>query len=205
MEDHSDNRACRLPQGCTARMACCRSVLQPALRVGAGKLPLDLKLNNAAAVEPPEASGFGAAERLCDGPRGPGNRRPRPRCATPAQPVARAVRGARRNRPAGSALVDLTRRDGAASDRGGATYAALDLGTNNCRLLIARPDRRQFSRHRCVLAHHPAGRGRVRPPAGSATRRSARAIDALAICRDKMRNRGVTRARLIATEACRDG
>src|SRR5439155_5718285 len=30
-----------------------------------------------------------------------------------------------------------------------------------------------------------------------------RAVAALAICRDKMRNRGVTRARLIATEACR--
>jgi exopolyphosphatase/guanosine-5'-triphosphate,3'-diphosphate pyrophosphatase len=30
-----------------------------------------------------------------------------------------------------------------------------------------------------------------------------RAIEALGICRDKMRNRGVTRARLIATEACR--
>ncbi len=30
-----------------------------------------------------------------------------------------------------------------------------------------------------------------------------RAVDALGICRDKMRNRGVTRARLIATEACR--
>jgi exopolyphosphatase/guanosine-5'-triphosphate,3'-diphosphate pyrophosphatase len=31
----------------------------------------------------------------------------------------------------------------------------------------------------------------------------ARAIEALAVCRDKMKNRGVTRARLIATEACR--
>ncbi len=31
----------------------------------------------------------------------------------------------------------------------------------------------------------------------------ARAVEALAICRDKMHNRGVTRARLIATEACR--
>jgi exopolyphosphatase/guanosine-5'-triphosphate,3'-diphosphate pyrophosphatase len=30
-----------------------------------------------------------------------------------------------------------------------------------------------------------------------------RAVEALAICRDKMRNRGVSRARLIATEACR--
>jgi len=30
-----------------------------------------------------------------------------------------------------------------------------------------------------------------------------RAVDALSVCRDKMANRGVTRARLIATEACR--
>ncbi len=30
-----------------------------------------------------------------------------------------------------------------------------------------------------------------------------RAVEALTICRDKMKNRGVTRARLIATEACR--
>jgi exopolyphosphatase/guanosine-5'-triphosphate,3'-diphosphate pyrophosphatase len=29
-------------------------------------------------------------------------------------------------------------------DRGGATYAALDLGTNNCRLLVARPTRDGF-------------------------------------------------------------
>src|SRR5260370_42573990 len=29
------------------------------------------------------------------------------------------------------------------------------------------------------------------------------AVEALGICRDKMRNRSVTRARLIATEACR--
>ncbi|HEY4736077.1 MAG TPA: hypothetical protein VIH63_01640, partial [Xanthobacteraceae bacterium] len=28
---------------------------------------------------------------------------------------------------------------GYGSDRGGPTYAALDLGTNNCRLLVARP------------------------------------------------------------------
>src|SRR5206468_3040533 len=30
-----------------------------------------------------------------------------------------------------------------------------------------------------------------------------RAVEALGICRDKMKNRGVTRAHLIATEACR--
>ena len=42
-----------------------------------------------------------------------------------------------------------------------------------------------------------------RRPAGWASPRSRAPIEVLRICRDKMRNRGVTRARLIATEACR--
>jgi len=87
-------------------------------------------------------------------------------------------------------------------DRGGATYAALDLGTNNCRLLIARPTGDGFrvidAFSRIIrLGEGVSGTGRLSPAAVS------RAIDALTICRDKMRNRGVTRARLIATEACR--
>ncbi|HWM48777.1 MAG TPA: Ppx/GppA phosphatase family protein [Xanthobacteraceae bacterium] len=87
-------------------------------------------------------------------------------------------------------------------DRGGATYAALDLGTNNCRLLIARPTGNSFrvidAFSRIIrLGEGVSTSGRLSGPA------VARAIDALSICRDKMRNRGVTRARLIATEACR--
>ena len=63
-------------------------------------------------------------------------------------------------------------------------------------------DPRQLSRGRRVLPHHPAGRrhhqsGRLSEAA------ILRAVDALRVCRDKMRNRGVTRSRLIATEACR--
>ena len=37
-------------------------------------------------------------------------------------------------------------------------YAALDLGTNNCRLLIARPGHGGLSRHRRVFAHRSARR-----------------------------------------------
>ena len=40
-----------------------------------------------------------------------------------------------------------------------ASYAALDLGTNNCRLLVARAGARRVPRRRRVLAHRPAGRG----------------------------------------------
>jgi exopolyphosphatase/guanosine-5'-triphosphate,3'-diphosphate pyrophosphatase len=96
----------------------------------------------------------------------------------------------------------VPQRDRSAVDRGGATYAALDLGTNNCRLLIARPTGDGFrvidAFSRIIrLGEGISSSGRL----GEAA--VARAIDALTVCRDKMRNRGVTRARLIATEACR--
>jgi exopolyphosphatase/guanosine-5'-triphosphate,3'-diphosphate pyrophosphatase len=82
------------------------------------------------------------------------------------------------------------------------TYAALDLGTNNCRLLVARPAAEGFrvvdAFSRIIrLGEGVSASGRL----GEAA--IERAIEALAICRDKMRNRGVSRARLIATEACR--
>jgi exopolyphosphatase / guanosine-5'-triphosphate,3'-diphosphate pyrophosphatase len=83
-----------------------------------------------------------------------------------------------------------------------ATYAALDLGTNNCRLLIARPCGDSFrvidAFSRIIrLGEGVLGTGRLSAAA------IGRAVAALAVCRDKMRNRGVTRSRLIATEACR--
>ena len=83
-----------------------------------------------------------------------------------------------------------------------ATYAALDLGTNNCRLLVARPTADSFrvvdAFSRIIrLGEGLSKSGRLSDVA------IARAVDALAICRDKMKSRMVTRARLIATEACR--
>jgi exopolyphosphatase / guanosine-5'-triphosphate,3'-diphosphate pyrophosphatase len=83
-----------------------------------------------------------------------------------------------------------------------ATYAALDLGTNNCRLLVARPTGDSFrvidAFSRIIrLGEGISASGRISDPA------IVRAVEALGICRDKMKARGVTRARLIATEACR--
>jgi exopolyphosphatase/guanosine-5'-triphosphate,3'-diphosphate pyrophosphatase len=87
-------------------------------------------------------------------------------------------------------------------DHNGTTYAALDLGTNNCRLLVARPTPDGFrvvdAFSRIIrLGEGVSASGRISEAA------IERAIEALSICRDKMRHRGVTRARLIATEACR--
>ncbi len=82
------------------------------------------------------------------------------------------------------------------------TYAALDLGTNNCRLLIARPEYGSFrvvdSFSRIIrLGEGVSTTGRISEAA------IVRAMAALAVCRDKIRFRHATRLRLIATEACR--
>jgi exopolyphosphatase/guanosine-5'-triphosphate,3'-diphosphate pyrophosphatase len=91
----------------------------------------------------------------------------------------------------------------------GHTYAALDLGTNNCRLLVARPHhdraRNGADRLRVVDAFSRIVRlGEGLHQTGELGEAAiARTLDALAVCQTKMEQRGVTRARLIATEACR--
>ena len=81
-------------------------------------------------------------------------------------------------------------------------YAALDLGTNNCRLLIAKPEGDGFvvvdAFSRIVrLGEGLAANGRLSDAA------IERAIVALTICADKLKRRHVTLARSVATEACR--
>ncbi len=86
--------------------------------------------------------------------------------------------------------------------RPGEAYAALDLGTNNCRLLIARPSGKDFTVidafSRVVkLGEDLATTGRLSDEAMD------RALGALSICADKLRRRNVRLARSVATEACR--
>ena len=130
--------------------------------------------------------------------RGPGDRRSDPARVCTAHAPAHAVEP----------------RDGSASRHDGRAEAAAAAPIS-----MARPMRRSISaptiavcwwparpmtvpRRRCLLAHHPAGRGDLH--LGRLSEAAIeRAVEALSVCRDKMRNRGVTRARLIATEACR--
>ena len=81
-------------------------------------------------------------------------------------------------------------------------FAALDLGTNNCRLLIARPDGDSFRVLDAFSRVVRLGEGVDRTDRLSDAAMD-RAIDALKVCAEKMTRRGVTRARAIATEACR--
>jgi len=81
-------------------------------------------------------------------------------------------------------------------------YAALDLGTNNCRLLIASPTPRGFrvleAFSRIVrLGDGLAHTGRLDAAA------MERALAALKICADRIRRRGAPHVRCVATQACR--
>ncbi|MBX3582466.1 MAG: Ppx/GppA family phosphatase [Rhizobiaceae bacterium] len=82
-------------------------------------------------------------------------------------------------------------------------FAALDLGTNNCRLLVAVPGRPgqfrvidAFSRI-VRLGEGLGASGRLSEAA------MTRAVEALKVCGDKLRMRKIESARLVATEACR--
>ncbi len=93
--------------------------------------------------------------------------------------------------------------DGVPSRNGdGPVFAALDLGTNNCRLLVARPSGESFrvidAFSRIVrLGEQLATTGELTMPAMDRT------VEALRICAGKLRRRGVGFYRGVATEACR--
>jgi exopolyphosphatase/guanosine-5'-triphosphate,3'-diphosphate pyrophosphatase len=113
-----------------------------------------------------------------------------------AGPVAPAAPQDLRRRPPSTRPASTRRRSDAP------LYAALDLGTNNCRLLVAEPQERGFrvvdAFSRIVRLGEGVGQsGRLSEAAMD------RAIGALAICRMKMEELEVRRMRLIATEACR--
>lgn len=89
------------------------------------------------------------------------------------------------------------------SDSGSPLYAALDLGTNNCRLLIAQPTRPgqfrvvdAFSRI-VRLGEGLGASGRLSQDAMD------RSIEALKVCAAKLKTRDIRKTRLIATEAAR--
>jgi exopolyphosphatase/guanosine-5'-triphosphate,3'-diphosphate pyrophosphatase len=85
---------------------------------------------------------------------------------------------------------------------GRSVLAALDLGTNNCRLLIARPANNAFQVIDAFSRIVRLGQGITTTKTLSVAAMD-RTLDALKVCADKMRRREVTLARVVATEACR--
>ncbi|MEM9969146.1 MAG: Ppx/GppA phosphatase family protein [Pseudomonadota bacterium] len=81
-------------------------------------------------------------------------------------------------------------------------YAALDLGTNSCRMLIAQPSGSGFEVVDSFSKSVQLGAGLEK--SGRLSRGAmTRTIQALRICQQKLRASGVRRMRLVATEACR--
>ena len=81
-------------------------------------------------------------------------------------------------------------------------YAAIDLGTNNCRMLVARPFKESFrvvdSFSRIVrLGEGVSADGRLSEEA------IKRTVNALRVCHAKIKSTGARRIRSVATEACR--
>jgi len=81
-------------------------------------------------------------------------------------------------------------------------YGALDLGTNNCRLLVARPSRRGFFVIDAFSRIIRLGEGVTRSGRFSQEAMD-RTLEALKVCAEKMKQRRVKRSHVIATEACR--
>ncbi len=139
-----------------------------------------------------------AGDKPLQGERGP-RRKP--------QRIGAQGAGERRNESGNGG--ERTRPNGVKADSGGDRsgappyYAALDLGTNNCRLLVALPTKPgqfrvvdAFSRI-VRLGEGLGSQGKLSDNAMD------RAIDALKVCAHKLDSRPIRRSRLIATEACR--
>jgi len=110
-----------------------------------------------------------------------------------------AFPGAGDSEPNGSAPVHRRHRR---KRRRAKTYAALDLGTNNCRLLIARPKDEGF---RVIDSYSKVVRlGAGLQSSGRLSETSMDlAVEAISVCARKMKSKSVKRWRCVATQACR--
>jgi exopolyphosphatase / guanosine-5'-triphosphate,3'-diphosphate pyrophosphatase len=114
----------------------------------------------------------------------------------------RGIEDARPHRMNGAAGLNAPVRGGRGQYALRRNYAALDLGTNNCRMLIARPEGDAFAVVDAFSRIVRLGEGLV--ATGSLSDAAMdRAVSALSICAAKLARRNVHLSRAVATEACR--
>ena len=135
------------------------------------------------------------------------SRRNRRRRGAKGNPRASAHAGTRPGNikgsaPAASSAKGRTRSEGS----NGSVFAAIDLGTNNCRLLIARPNAKAQSQPFTVvdafsrIVRLGEGLGQTGVLSEEAMNRT---VAALNICAGKIRKQRAARVDAVATEACR--
>ena len=150
---------------------------------------MDAAVEKATGIEGPLGSGAAASAHSRVGP-GP--------IAADARFVSTGLRADHRR----SAAFRASPPSHTIAHRSGLQYAALDLGTNNCRLLIARPSGPAFRVVDAFSRIVRLGEG-LASTGGLSEEAMARALDALKICGDKIAARYVAAGRYVATEACR--
>lgn len=85
----------------------------------------------------------------------------------------------------------------------GHVYGVVDLGTNNCRLLVAIPHQNGFRVIDSFSRIVRLGEG-LKEEKRISDQATERTVSALKICMDKMKRRGVTRMWNVGTQACRE-
>jgi exopolyphosphatase / guanosine-5'-triphosphate,3'-diphosphate pyrophosphatase len=136
-----------------------------------------------------------------EGQRGKAELPPLPGDASPPPiPFSAAGQAPGQARPPGSFQPDRPQWRSSFSQRN--SYAAIDLGTNNCRLLIARPSGDNFVVVDAFSRVVRLGEGLAQT--GNLSQAAMdRTLSALHVCAEKLRRRNVQLARSVATEACR--
>ena len=127
------------------------------------------------------------------------SRKPRGK-KSPSRPPAKESRPSGERQGAEPATPKIWRRPPHRQFR--QAYAAIDLGTNNCRLLIARPSGENFVVIDAFSRVVRLGEGLAQTNMLSDVAMD-RAVGALKVCAEKLRRRNVHLARSVATEACR--
>ncbi len=141
-----------------------------------------------------KGAGGSLREKTAGGPH-PAGRRPRRADLRNSGAGPSRFSAAARKRRSAERLLGLR-------DSGRPVYGALDLGTNNCRLLLATPSRQGFKVVDAFSRIVRLGEG-VSVSGRLSASAQERTLDALRICANKLRWWRVRRARLIATQACR--
>lgn len=147
------------------------------------------------------------------GKKSPRRKKAAPRAANgqPASPNGAARAAKAGNGHVASANVQAQKPDGAAQAENAdfrrnwferTAYAALDLGTNNCRLLIAKAGGDDFTVVDAFSRVVRLGEG-LTTTGRMSDEAMDRAVEALSVCAEKLKKRNVVLARSVATEACR--
>ncbi|QNT78685.1 Ppx/GppA phosphatase family protein [Entomobacter blattae] len=106
------------------------------------------------------------------------------------------------NEPSSSDLFPAAALNLSAAEKGDSIYAAIDLGTNNCRMMVAMPSRLGFRVVDNFTRIVRLGEG-LHTSGMLSSEAMERTLDALQVCAERLQGHSLQNMRAVATEACR--